>query len=182
MCGLYYSILTVQEKSEEKCSSPLGERLKALKIKREWGWSDVAAAFDLSKSQIFKVLSGKGGLGDVKLRRLEILEVAAGIKEEEPKSFPEPQPNHGLLRALPQQVDDVIEAMEEMDEKYQALQRSVRRLKDAQDKQKPLASSSPEDVGKAALKKGVASVRKGGVVFGRSRKAASTSGKTSSPT
>jgi transcriptional regulator with XRE-family HTH domain len=78
----------VQDKNEVKYS--LSERLKNLRLAKQWKWAEVAKALDLSEQMIYAVRAKRCGLSDKAAWRLRNLEFEAGLKGEPPKMrYPE---------------------------------------------------------------------------------------------
>lgn len=69
--------MSLQEKSEEKCS--IADRLKKLRLERQWKWADFANKLGLSESMIYAVIAGRNSLGEMAIYRLEQLEKEAVI-------------------------------------------------------------------------------------------------------
>lgn len=94
----------------------------------------------------------------------------------EGKDSPQPTP----LRETPGEalVDDALQEMDNLKEQVATLDRAMQRLK-IKTAFTPAANLTPDAAAKAGAKQAVAGVEQPGVVYGRSRKAPSTTGKIS---
>jgi hypothetical protein len=151
-------------------------------------YEELADAAAINRETMRKYSNGYQPIPEATLRALHLVEQLRTLLAKQEKETPETK--HVATAYSHLELDTLMKSFAELAAKLNRVSANDRKyvlgnlraiLDELDERERKSASLTPDDASLLAAKKALAEVEKPGVVYGRSRRAASTSGKSASP-